>query len=48
MTDYKGIHEKIRQRDYDYRSGWDQESVGLGIFIGIVIMGAIAVVGLLA
>ncbi len=48
MTDYKNIHETIKSKDFDYRSGWDQESVGLGIFIGIVLMGAIAVVGLLA
>lgn len=45
MKDYKGIHDKIRQRDYYYREGWADELVGRGIVIGILVCVVIAAIG---
>lgn len=48
MTDYKGIHEKIKQRDYDYRAGWCEERSGIWFAIGLALGLVVAVVGVLA
>jgi hypothetical protein len=45
MSDYKNIHETIKRRDYDYKSGWDQEAFGLGVFVGILIIAGVMLIG---
>jgi tetrahydromethanopterin S-methyltransferase subunit F len=45
MSDYKSIHEEIRQRDYDYRAGWESELIGRGIALGVLFAVAVVMIG---
>jgi hypothetical protein len=45
MTDYKNIHETIKQRDYHYSEGWRQERDGIWLLIGMALIGVCVVIG---